>query len=300
MLSRTTYPANSIENLNEFYEVNDIYEINEMAKYETCDSNLPYDLWFDVIGKRRQYERHPSWAITPWVKVRVRDYLYPVSISTTPSVLANDNTYYSCYLRGMTSEEDRNLEMMFDFISRNRDLIMAHWYDEISNQTLLNGLKSRQQHCLTCKNKVIKVNNEQKMQSIIRKAINEKINVVEIDGFSSKTWEDYVDAVETGFGLPDVRGTRLYKNKHSILSIDGHVGWIKEYREHLIRKLDVMGYVEEAGRPDCDGHMLVIYNYSEFLKTNFRLRDEVIGDYANRILPLWEQRGKPFNLYLVD
>ena len=161
------------------------------------------------------------------------------------------------------------------------------------------------------KNQIIRIDNDQKMQSIICKAINEGINVVEIDGIKIQSEEDYLVAIETGFNLPYElqNNTPTRKNLYTFA-------------------LRYMGFVRWDGWVGISGHMLVIYNYAEFMKGDVKLKKDIINSFAENILPFWEQggelcandgdicsgddavieyvkvrareRAKPFNVYLVD
>ena len=162
------------------------------------------------------------------------------------------------------------------------------------------------------KNRIINIDNHEKMQSIIRKAISDGINVVELDGTSIQSRDDYLEAIENGFDLPyEVRNDRYL-------------------REHLYElDLRYMGFVRYDGWVGIKGHMLVIHNYSEFIKGDTKLKQEIIKTFEDKVLPFWERggelgigdeeswedsrepaieralevaktRAKPFNVYLVD
>jgi len=154
------------------------------------------------------------------------------------------------------------------------------------------------------KNRIINIDNHEKMQSIIRKAISDGINVVELDGTSIQSRDDYLEAIENSFNLPyEVR--------------------INRHRRKNLHEFDLryMGFVHWEGWVGIKGHMLVIHNYSGFVKGDTKLKHEIIKSFEEDVLPFWEQggefcsddgdspeefieaakkRAKPFNVYLVD
>jgi len=107
-------------------------EIFEMANYETRDSGLPFDIWFDEIKADRK-GKHSS----PRVKIAVDGELIPISISTDPAFLAKG----SHLRRHEDALSGKDRRRMFTFISKNHDVIIAHWNGELTTFGMMSKLK---------------------------------------------------------------------------------------------------------------------------------------------------------------
>lgn len=90
----------------------------EMANFSKIDSGLPYDIWVDSAGSRRN-SKHNS----PRVKIDVDGSLIPVSISKNPKILIN--------------REIPKFKIIKDYLSNNYDLFIKHWNNEITDKQLL-------------------------------------------------------------------------------------------------------------------------------------------------------------------
>jgi hypothetical protein len=106
-------------------------DIMEMAKYFV--PNLPHGIWFDEAGKGRM----PGHMV-PRVKIIMEDRdTIPVSIEEKPRIL----------LKGVQLTKAENVlkgkekDNMFEFISRNRKVIMQHWNGDITTVGLFESLK---------------------------------------------------------------------------------------------------------------------------------------------------------------
>jgi len=105
--------------------------------------------------------------------------------------------------------------------------------------------------------------------------------ITDINGNTIQNLNDYLNAVNEVFKFPiPARG------------IDGYLDWIRD--------LDWLGK---------EGYVLIINNFSNFIKDDLKIKDRIIEDYEKIVLPWWEKeveecvvegKAKPFNVYLVD
>jgi len=130
------------------------------------------------------------------------------------------------------------------------------------------------------KNKIFKAS--QPEVEVILKNVNSDIHVVEIDGRKIQSWQDYISEIETKMKFPTT----------CIDSIDRYLDWITD-----------LTWLEKKG------YILIIYNFTEFIKNDLSLKSELIEDFKRTILPFWQEEikevvvnGEPqrFNVYLVD
>jgi hypothetical protein len=103
----------------------------------------------------------------------------------------------------------------------------------------------------------------------------------EIDGKLIKQKQDFLDSMSKIFMFP-----------YPASGFDGYFDWIRD-----------LDWLQK------EGYILIIYNFKEFLNMDMRLKNQIIDDFKNIILPWWESevekfvvRGKPklFNIYLVN
>ena len=108
------------------------------------------------------------------------------------------------------------------------------------------------------------------------------IHVVEIDGEFIQTWKEYSLEIEAKMQFP----TTCFD------SIDRYKDWITD--------------LEWLGKR---GYMIVIYNFSKFMKGNPIIKEIILEGFEKRILPWWQNdvenhdpimKKSPFNVYLVD
>lgn len=106
--------------------------------------------------------------------------------------------------------------------------------------------------------------------------------LVEIDGSSIQSWEDYIREIEKKFRFPTT----------CIDNVDRYLDWIRD-----------LSWLEK------EEYVLVIYNSNLFLKKNLNLKNEIIMYFNEAVLPFWqsevekvvvEGKAKPFMVYLVD
>jgi Barstar (barnase inhibitor). len=133
------------------------------------------------------------------------------------------------------------------------------------------------------RNMVIKVNRIE-IETIKEKyeKDNNNLFVVELEGDKVQSWHDYISFIQSKFKFP----TSCFS------SMDRYLDWIRD-----LKWLDKEGFV------------LIINDYNSFIKTNPKLKEELISDFSDTILPFWEDEikytvveGKPklFIVYLVD
>lgn len=120
------YLTETIEDLSEYAE------FYEMANYETRDSGLPCDIWFDELGAGRK-NKHTK----PRVKIAVDSKLVPVLVSSQPEIPLKGTLLTTAEKIFKGSDK----KTMLDFIARNHELILSHWNGDITTKTLLNKLR---------------------------------------------------------------------------------------------------------------------------------------------------------------
>ncbi|BBI33836.1 barstar family protein [Cohnella abietis] len=130
-------------------------------------------------------------------------------------------------------------------------------------------------------NKVLETNIAN-IYSIKSDLLNNKYHIAEISGAYIQTWEEYVTEIQSKFIFPTA----------CIDSMDRYLDWIRD--------LDWLGK---------DGYALIIYDFSEFLKNAPKLKQEIVADFTDIILPFWQEeveevvvgaKAKAFMVYLVD
>ncbi len=131
-------------------------------------------------------------------------------------------------------------------------------------------------------NRVIKLNYEEFESIKFELALNRNLHIVDLIGVEIQSWEDYISEIQTKFKFP----TACFD------SMDRYLDWIRD--------------LEWLGK---DGYVLIINGYSDFLKENPKLKEEIISDLADVILPFWQEEvkkvvvegeAKPFTVYLID
>jgi hypothetical protein len=121
-----------VENLDMYVD-----GIFQMLKYSTEDSGLPYDLWFDDVGKDR-FNKHKA----PRVKVELpnRDLL-PLSIEEEPKLLLKGVPLAKAE-KELQEIDESKMKRIHDFIFKNHQLILHHWNGEIDDFDLVNNLQT--------------------------------------------------------------------------------------------------------------------------------------------------------------
>ncbi|MCL2126416.1 MAG: hypothetical protein FWH33_10590 [Oscillospiraceae bacterium] len=110
---------------------------------------------------------------------------------------------------------------------------------------------------------------------------NSGTHIVEINGSLIQTWENYIDEIENLFCFPTRRNT-----------IDGYLDWIRD-----------LSWLHK------DRFLLILYNYRHFLQDQPALKEIIMNDFWECILPWWQKdvesfvvdgKAKEFCVYLVE
>lgn len=108
------------------------------------------------------------------------------------------------------------------------------------------------------------------------------IYLVEIDGANIQSWRDFISEIEEKMKFPTT----------CIDSIDRYLDWIRD-----------LSWL------NSDGYVLIIYNYSQFLLNDLRIKELIMDSFKDTVLPWWQGevekfvvdgKAKPFNVYLVN
>jgi hypothetical protein len=131
-------------------------------------------------------------------------------------------------------------------------------------------------------NKILEVSSED-INSIRKQLISDdRAHFVELNGADIQSWEDYVSEVQAKFRFPT----------SCLDSVDRYLDWMRD-----------LGWLEK------DKYTLVINDFRLFLQNKSELKNEIISDFTDIILPFWreeieevvvEGKAKPFMIYLVE
>ncbi len=136
------------------------------------------------------------------------------------------------------------------------------------------------------KNRIIKTTKNNYLIELNNISKNYKTYKVEIDGEKVQTWEDYINIIQDMFKFPS----------SCVGSIDRYLDWIRD-----LSWLDKEEIIE--------AYVIVIKNYDIFLAENIELKNSIITDFVDCILPFWEEevkqvvlggKTKIFCVYLLD
>ena len=118
----------------------------------------------------------------------------------------------------------------------------------------------------------------------------------EIEKIKMDCLETYIVNIDGGkiLNLSQFLNTMTEKFKFPIpsKSLDSYLDWIRD-----------LSWI------DSQEFMLIIRNFSLFLKDDLTTKNEIIDDFKEIILPWWETeveqcvvggKAKPFNIYLID
>lgn len=109
-------------------------DITGMANLTTKRSGLPADIWSEHKG----IQRHVSHKFTPRVKIRGKGYEVSVTVEPYPIVQAAS--------KKLTHSELKDVKICMEYIGRNHDLFLQHFYDEsdeFDDEDLFNALRNR-------------------------------------------------------------------------------------------------------------------------------------------------------------
>ena len=131
------------------------------------------------------------------------------------------------------------------------------------------------------KNSIINVDLKT-LETIIKSIKNSNVYIVKIKGEMIQCWEDYIFEIQNKFNFPT----------SCLDSVDRYLDWMRDLQWIIEEKI-----------------VLVIYNYKCFLRNNTKLKNELILDFKEVILPYWEGEVKAevvegvprsHTIYLVD
>ena len=97
--------------------------LQEMANVPKEDTNLPYDIWIDSSGFKRNTSHSKP-------RLKVGKEHIPVSIENEPRVFGNKSKY-----------DIPKFRLLVKWIRKNLDLLMKHWNREIDDTQLRNSIK---------------------------------------------------------------------------------------------------------------------------------------------------------------
>ena len=119
----------------------------------------------------------------------------------------------------------------------------------------------------------------------IKSESKDKVFIAEIDGDKINCWEDYWAAMSKLFSFPELPAY-MKPDYHSYYDIMTDLSWI-----------------------DTDSIILIINKFTLFLKGEHALKDDIIKDFKDYLLPFWAEevertvvggKTKSFCVYLVD
>lgn len=119
----------------------------------------------------------------------------------------------------------------------------------------------------------------------IKSESKDKVFIAEIDGTEINSWEDYWAAMSKLFLFPELPAY-MKPDYHSYYDIMTDLSWI-----------------------DSDSIILIINKFTLFLKGEHALKDDIIKDFKDYLLPFWEEevertvvggKKKSFCVYLID
>lgn len=99
----------------------------------------------------------------------------------------------------------------------------------------------------------------------LRTKTSEEFFKVIIDGEKISTWVDYWNAISKAFSFPDLP-SYMEPDYHSYYDLMTDLSWLK--KESII---------------------LVIENAEAFLKSDLKLKNDIIKDFREYLLPFWEK-----------
>ena len=113
------------------YDIEELNSINEdliweMATIRQRKSGLPYKIWLDPMGVTRGNEH----TFSPRLKVEVDGKLIPVEISDNPKI--------PDIVKSTGVKEPRWFNLVYKYIKKYKDVLLAHFYGEIEDDEVLN------------------------------------------------------------------------------------------------------------------------------------------------------------------
>lgn len=129
-------------------------------------------------------------------------------------------------------------------------------------------------------NSIYQISEDEKCK-IIQEAKTNDYLIVELNGNMIQTYFEYAYVMNREFDL----------QMHNVSNKDEYLDWMRD-----------LSWIEK------EGFVLIIDNFSGFLKDELEERNSIVKDFSNLILPFWEADGaqciqggrtKSFNVFLV-
>lgn len=132
------------------------------------------------------------------------------------------------------------------------------------------------------KNEVKYINSEDLNILKLKILENNQAFMVELDGIKIQSWIDYITAIQSKFKFPTP----------CLDSVDRYLDWIRD-----------LEWLEQKE------FIIIINNFGYFCRDNILIRNEIILDFEETILPYWQDEvedvvvggtQKSFMVYLVE
>lgn len=111
------------------------------------------------------------------------------------------------------------------------------------------------------RNKIIETSEDEYLTFLNKTKAKYHTLLVELDGNAIGSWSDYILAIESGFHFPS----------SCLDSMDRYLDWITD-----------------LGWFDYDAFLILIKNAGSFLQNDTELKEELLSDFREIILPFWE------------
>lgn len=130
-------------------------------------------------------------------------------------------------------------------------------------------------------NKIIQTTEDGFLKELIEISSQYNVLKVDIDGAKIQTWEDFIRTIEISFQFPTTCED----------SMDRYLDWIRD-----------LSWLEN------EAFIILVKNSKEFFVKNSKLRDEILNDLEEVVLPFWESeveefvvdgKSKLFRVYLI-
>lgn len=130
-------------------------------------------------------------------------------------------------------------------------------------------------------NKIIQTTEDGFLKELIEISSQYNTLKVDIDGAEIQTWKDFIGVIEKSFRFPTTCED----------SMDRYLDWIR----------DLSWFENEA-------FIILVKNSKQFFADNSKLRDEILNDLEEVVLPFWQSeveevvvdgKSKLFRVYLI-
>ncbi|WP_312071748.1 barstar family protein [Anaerotignum propionicum] len=130
-------------------------------------------------------------------------------------------------------------------------------------------------------NKIIQTTEDGFLKELIEISSQYNALKVDIDGAEIQTWKDFIRSIEKSFQFPTTCED----------SMDRYLDWIRD-----------LSWLEN------EAFIILVKNSKEFFVNNSKLRDEILNDLEEVVLPFWESeveevvvdgKSKLFRVYLI-